>query len=89
MAICGSRAISASEDGSVRVWTLETEAHSSSDDINDVTDIALSLDGSMCVSAFKDDTFKIWNCETGEQCSTLRGIVKTVYFSLAFPFTQL
>ena len=73
----GSRAVSASEDGSVRVWrvaSLNMEQERSSDYFADISDIAFSRDGCRCVSAYEDDTFKIWKCETTEQCITVRGM---------------
>jgi len=74
----GSKAVSASDDGSVRVWRLASpnmEQGRSSDYFADVTDIAFSRDGCMCVCASEDDSFKIWKCEGTEQCITLRGMV--------------
>ena len=73
----GSRAVSASADGSVRVWRVASqnmEEERSSDYFAYVTDIALSRDGCMCVSASSDDIFKIWKYDTTEQCITLRGM---------------
>ena len=74
----GSRAVSGSLDGSVRVWRVATspniEQERSSGYFANINDIAFSRDGCRCVSAYEDDTFKVWKCETTEQCITVRGM---------------
>ena len=73
----GSRAVSGSYDGSVRVWRVASpnmEQERSSDYFADISDIVFSRDGCRCVSAYEDDAFKIWKCETTEQCITVRGM---------------
>ena len=73
----GSKALSASEDSSFRVWDLDTSAYlkqgRSRGHAEDVIDIAMTSDGSRCVSSSMDGTFKIWKCQTAEECFTLRG----------------
>ena len=75
------KALTASEDGSVRVWNLGTAAYmeqdSLSDHSNDVTDITIARGDSRCVSTSTDGTFKVWNLHT--QCFSVTGIVQIVY----------
>jgi WD40 repeat protein len=72
----GSKALSGSQDGSFKVWDLDTSPHlkQKRGHLKCVTDIAVTRDGSRCVSASMDGTFKIWQCETAEECFTLKGI---------------
>jgi WD40 repeat protein len=63
----GKRAVSASDDETVKVWDLETgrelrtlEGHSRS-----VRSVAVTPDGKRAVSASVDKTLKVWNLETG------------------------
>jgi WD40 repeat protein len=71
----GQRAVSASEDETLKVWDLKTgrqlrtlEGHSSS-----VNGVALSADGRRVVSASSDKTLKVWDLETGRELLTLKG----------------
>ncbi len=73
----GSKALSGSDDKSLRVWDLDTSADLKQDrsrgHLKDVTDIAVTCDGLTCVSASSDGIVKTWKCETSEECFTLRG----------------
>ena len=75
----GTKALSSSYDGSIRVWRLAIGSYmkqsSSPGHLKDVTDIALARGGSACISASNDGTFKVWECDTAEQCFTVRGAV--------------
>ncbi len=62
------RAVSASEDQTLKVWDLKTgrplrtlRGHS-----DKVTDVALSPDGRLAVSASWDGTLKLWDLDTGD-----------------------
>ena len=71
----GRRAVSASEDKTLKVWDLETgralrtlEGHSGY-----VTGVAVTPDGRRAVSASWDNTLKVWDLETGRALRTLEG----------------
>jgi len=71
----GRRAVSASDDKSLKVWDLETgrelrtlEGHSSP-----VYGAAVSPDGRRAISASEDCTLKVWDLETGRELRTLEG----------------
>ena len=76
----GTKALSAGQDKSFRVWDLDTSAYVKQDGSRyhseDVMDIAVTNDGSRCVSSSMDGTLKIWKRDTAEECFTLRGISK-------------
>src|SRR5271157_2027485 len=71
----GKRAVSASEDKTLKVWNLETgealktlEGHSGA-----VHGVVVTPDGKRAVSASGDKTLKVWNLKTGEAIQTLEG----------------
>ena len=71
----GKRAVSASQDNTLKVWDLETgralrtlEGHSAA-----VTGVAVTADGKRAVSASGDKTLKVWDLETGRALRTLEG----------------
>jgi WD40 repeat protein len=71
----GRRAVSASFDGTLKVWDLETgaclrtlEGHSSY-----VNAVSLHADGRRAVSASSDKTLKVWDLQTGVCLRTLEG----------------
>ena len=62
----GRRAVSASEDNTLKVWDLESgralrtlEGHSAC-----VSGVAVTPDGKRAVSASEDKTLKVWDLET-------------------------
>ncbi|WP_433936853.1 TIR domain-containing protein [Sorangium cellulosum] len=72
----GQRIVSASADGTLKIWDLATgkllstlEGHSGG-----VTACALSPDGQCIVSASGDTTLKVWNSSTGKCLGTVRGV---------------
>jgi WD40 repeat protein len=77
----GRRAVSASEDRTVKVWDLESghalrtlEGHSSY-----VYSVAVPAEGQLAVSASRDQTLKVWVLETGRAVRTLEGHAASVY----------
>jgi len=69
----GRRAVSASDDRTLRVWDLATGAelarltgHEAS-----VLAVALTPDGRRAVSASDDRTLRVWDTETGEEMATI------------------
>ncbi len=74
----GRMAVTDSEDGSVRVFDVETSRQIARLDGHtlEVTSMAFSPDGQRIVSGSKDQTVRIWNAETGEPLLTLGGEVQ-------------
>lgn len=70
-----TRAISASEDHTVKVWDLDMgdEVRTLKGHTAGVNGIALYPDGSAVVSASEDHTLKVWDLQTGATCLTLSG----------------
>jgi len=69
----GRRAVSASNDQTLKVWDLESgrvlatlEGH-----VDRVNACAVTLDGRRAVSASSDRTLKVWDLETGRALATL------------------
>jgi WD40 repeat protein len=69
----GKRAVSASQDWTLKVWDLDTgrtlrtlEGHSDS-----VNGVAVTPDGRRAVSASSDKTLKVWDLDTGRAVRTL------------------
>jgi WD40 repeat protein len=70
----GKRAVSASQDQTLRVWDLETgrvqhtlEGHSDA-----VCSVAMTTDGKRALSASWDDTLKLWDLDTGLLLRTIK-----------------
>jgi WD40 repeat protein/tRNA A-37 threonylcarbamoyl transferase component Bud32 len=71
----GRRVVSGSEDGTLKVWDLESgrviatlEGHA-----GEVRACAVTADGRRVVSGSEDGTLKVWDLESGRVVATLRG----------------
>jgi WD40 repeat protein len=64
----GRHAFSASDDGTVAVWDLDTGefVRTLAGHQGAVTSVAVSTDGRLAVSASYDDTVAVWDLDTGE-----------------------
>jgi small GTP-binding protein len=77
----GRRAVSGSEDNTVRVWDLDAgeciatlEGHTAG-----VLGVAITADGRRAVSGSEDETVRVWDVEAGECIATLEGHFDTVW----------
>eukprot|EP00929_Paragymnodinium_shiwhaense_P050028 TRINITY_DN25219_c0_g1_i1.p1 TRINITY_DN25219_c0_g1~~TRINITY_DN25219_c0_g1_i1.p1 ORF type:complete len:447 (-),score=72.48 TRINITY_DN25219_c0_g1_i1:311-1651(-) len=73
---CGALAVTASRDGSAKVWELQTGRLVASfvDHEDDVTSAQFSPCGQMVLTASDDATCTLWNARTGQQVHLLGGI---------------
>jgi WD40 repeat protein len=71
----GRRAVSASEDWTLKVWELESgrELRTLKGHRSFVTAVAVTPDGQRAVSASEDRTLKVWDLATGGELRTLAG----------------
>jgi WD40 repeat protein len=77
----GRRAVSVSDDQTLRVWDLESgqavrtlEGHASL-----VMGVAVTPDGGRAVSASHDRTLRVWDLESGQSLCTLEGHTDRVW----------
>jgi WD40 repeat protein len=71
----GNRAVSASEDETLKVWDLKRgeELCTLSGHRWRVTSVAVTPDGNRAVSASDDQTLKVWDLDRGKKLRTLKG----------------
>lgn len=76
----GKRAISASQDRTLRVWNLATGKSRSSlgGHTGTVWGVAITPDGGRAISASADKTLRVWDLATGKPLVSLRGHTDTV-----------
>ncbi|MDT9185740.1 MAG: hypothetical protein P5674_23845, partial [Limnospira sp. PMC 289.06] len=69
----GKRAVSASEDKTLKLWDLEQgrELATLSGHSRSVNAVAIAPDGKRAVSASEDKTLKLWDLEQGRELATL------------------
>lgn len=82
----GSKIISGSQDGIIKIWDANTGAcfQTLTGHFGSVRSVAFSHDGSKIISGAGDKTIKIWDANTGECLQTLEGhlySVRSVAFS--------
>ena len=71
----GRRAVSASDDRTLKVWDLASgaELHTLSGHTGWVRAVAVTPDGRQAVSASDDNTLKVWDLASGAELHTLSG----------------
>ena len=71
----GQRAVSASDDNTLKVWDLASgaELHTLSGHTDAVNAVAVTADGQRAVSASCDNTLKVWDLASGAELHTLSG----------------
>ena len=71
----GQRAVSASEDQTLKVWDLDSgrELRTLTGHTGSVTAVAVTPDGQRAVSASGDETLKVWDLDSGRELRTLTG----------------
>ena len=74
----GRKAVSGSNDTTLKVWDLETgkSIRTLRGHIDGVEMVALTPDGRRAVSASRDGTLKVWDLETGQELRTLNGSIQ-------------
>jgi WD40 repeat protein len=81
----GQRAVSASVDGTLRIWDLESaqslcmlQGHT-----DWVTAVAVTPDGRRTISGSGDRTLRVWNLESGEYSAGFTGEGPISHFAVA------
>jgi WD40 repeat protein len=69
----GQRAVSGSEDGTLRLWDLETGASLRTLAGHTGGVSAVLADGRRALSGSWDNTLRLWDLETGESLRTIKG----------------
>ena len=71
----GNRAISASYDGTLKVWDMETgiETRTLKGHTSGISSVSVTPDGFRAISGSFDGTLKIWDIEIGVEIRTLKG----------------
>ncbi len=69
----GCRTVSASGDGTLKVWELQTgrELQTFSGHAGGVTAVVVMPDGQRAISASNDGTLKVWELDSGRELQTL------------------
>ena len=82
----GKKALSGSEDKTVRLWDCQTgeEIHIFRGHIREINSVALSTDGKRALSGSSDNSVRLWDCQTGEQIKILEMLHRDVVSSVAF-----
>src|SRR5437763_805723 len=77
----GRRIVSASEDGTLRVWGLDagSELRTPASHTDAFFSVVVTPDGRRAVSASRDGTLKAWDLESGSLLRTLEGHSDSVY----------
>jgi WD40 repeat protein len=88
----GHRVVSASEDGTVKVWDARSSEllHTLAGHAGPVRAVAAMVlsDGPRAVSAAQDHSLKVWNLETGKEIATLQGHSGPVHAVTILPCRQ-
>lgn len=77
----GKKAVSASEDKTLKVWDLQSgvELMSLMGHSESVVSVAIAPDGKQVVSASWDKTLKVWNLDSGKELKTLIGHTDVIW----------
>ena len=83
----GGGALSASEDGTLKLWDLNREAvpRSPSNHVGSITAVALLPDTSRAITGSRDRTLKLWDLKSRDLLRTLKGHVGTVEAVVVLP----
>ncbi len=75
----GQRVVSASGDGTLKVWDLESgrELHTLGGHRGEVRDVAVTAAGRQAISASADGTLKVWDLDNGRGRSRRRMITRS------------
>src|SRR5437588_3867262 len=67
------RILSVSEEGSLKIWTIEKSMETSQDHMDYVTSLAIIPNDRYALSASSDGVIKLWNLERFTETYTLQG----------------
>lgn len=87
----GHRAISASSDGTIRVWDLQNTrcVHVLKEHTASVTTVDLNINGSRALSGGEDQTLRFWDIDNGSCLSVFKNAGSVVDLSLSANATKV
>jgi len=75
----GNKALSASEDGTMKVWDIEKKAEAQNFQVEHIWAAAFSPDGRQILTGGDDGTITRWDATTGAELDTFQGHTSRVY----------